>query len=196
MLHYSRYFKDEDTDEKVENIVKSMCNLLNALKKKSNELATIAEVYVLGSALEDSKFRDLISKYCSVKDLVTRAFEVRESLRELANRSDELLKNEYFMNWSTFVNGISQQEIRIFITVMGAYLTNSLAMYKLEKGEFDEASKLFNEAVNEALEALRSVEDWKNYIINHAWLIYVLHAKIPESIKHFLRLEASMSMLT
>jgi KaiC/GvpD/RAD55 family RecA-like ATPase len=200
MLHYSRYFKDEDTDEKVENIVKSMCTLLNALKKKSNELATIAEVYVLGSALEDSKFRDLISKYCSVKDLVTRAFEVRKSLRELGNRSDELLKNEYFMNWSTFVNGISQQEIRIFITVMGAYLTSSLAMYKLEKSEFDEASKLFNEAVNEALEALRSVEDWKNYIINHAWLIYVLHAKIPESIpesiKHFLRLEASMSMLT
>jgi hypothetical protein len=188
MLHYSRYFTDEDADEKVENIVKSMCNLLNALKKKSNELATIAEVYVLGSALEDSKFRDLISKYCSVKDLVTRAFEVRKSLRELANRSDELLKNEYFMNW------------RIFITVMGAYLTSSLAMYKLEKSEFDEASKLFNEAVNEALEALRSVEDWKNYIINHAWLIYVLHAKtpesIPESIKHFLRLEASMSMLT
>jgi energy-coupling factor transporter ATP-binding protein EcfA2 len=178
MLHYSYHFKDEE----VGNIVKSMCDLLNALKKESNELATIAEVYVLELALEDSKIRDLISKYCSVKDLVTRAFEVRESLRELANRSDELLKNEYFMNWSTFVNGISQQEIRIFITFMGAQLTKSLAEYKFEKDEFDEASKLSNEAVNEALEALRGVEDWENYIINHPWLIYVLHAKIPVSI--------------
>jgi KaiC/GvpD/RAD55 family RecA-like ATPase len=64
ILHYSDYF----TDEEVENIVKSMCNLLNALKKESNELATIAEAYVLKSAWEGSKYWDLISEYCSLKD--------------------------------------------------------------------------------------------------------------------------------
>jgi hypothetical protein len=77
-----------------------------------------------------------MSEYCSVKDLVARAVEVRESLRELANKSDESLKNEYFMNWRTFANGISQQKIRIFITAkvtaMEAHLMNLLAMYKLK----------------------------------------------------------------
>jgi GTPase SAR1 family protein len=156
------------TDEEFENIAKNMCNLLNALKKESNELATIAEASTLIPALEYSKlFRDFISEYCSVKDPVTRADEIRKSLKELANKSDELLKNEYFMNWSTFVPWISQQDIRKLITDMEAHLTFSLAEYKLDNYEFDEALKLFNEAA----EAYKSIEDWRSYINTRVWFL-------------------------
>ena len=163
ILYYSNYF----TKEEVENIVKSMCNLLNALKKESNELAIIAEAFTLIPALEYSKIRNFMSEYCPVKDLITRAVEIRENLKELASKSDELLKNEYFMNWSIFVTGISQQDIRKMITDTEAVLTYALAKYKFYNDEFDEASKLFNEAA----EALRSVKDWKNYIVARVWFL-------------------------
>jgi KaiC/GvpD/RAD55 family RecA-like ATPase len=145
------------TDEEFENIAKSMCDLLNALKKESNELATIAEAHALVPALTYSEFRDFISKYCSVKDPVTRADEIRESLKELANKSDELLKNKYFMNWATIVPWIPQQEIKELITDIEASLTLSLARYKFINGELDEALKLFNKA-------FKSIGYWENYI--------------------------------
>jgi polyhydroxyalkanoate synthesis regulator phasin len=155
------------TKEEVENIAKSMCDLLNALKKESNELAIIAEAYTLIPILEYSKYRDFISEYCSVNEPVTRADEVRKSLKELANKSDELLKNKYFMNWSTFVPWISQQDIRKLITDTEAVLTNSLAVYKFYNGELDEASKLFNETA----EVFKSIGDWENYIVAHEWFL-------------------------
>jgi len=155
------------TKEEVENIVKSMCDLLNALKKESNELATIAETYTLISVLEYSKYRDFISKYCSVNDPVARAVEVLKSLRELANKSDELLKNEYFMNWGIFVTETSQQYIKKMITDTEAILTLSLAEYKLYNGALDEASKIFNETA----EVFESIGDWENYIVACIWFL-------------------------
>jgi KaiC/GvpD/RAD55 family RecA-like ATPase len=155
------------TKEEVENIVKSMCDLLNALKKESNELATIAETYTLIPVLEYSKSRDFISKYCSVNDPVARAVEVHESLKELANKSDELLKNKHFMNWATFMPWISQQNIKELITDIEAHLTFSLAEYKLYNGALGEASKLFNETA----EAFESIGDWESYINARNWFL-------------------------
>jgi|GEM_PF-1013687 hypothetical protein len=151
------------TDEEVENIIKSMCNLLNALKKESSELATIAEAHVLIPALMflATGNPNPISKYCSVNDPVTRADEVRKSLRELANKSDELLKNKYFMNW------VSQQYIKEMIINTETVLTNSLAEYKLYNSELDEASKLFNETA----EVFKSIDSWYNYVTARDWFL-------------------------
>jgi DNA-binding MarR family transcriptional regulator/uncharacterized protein YoxC len=72
------------TKEEVEDIAKSMCDLLDKIKREGNELAAIAaEAFILIPALAPSKFRDFISKYCSVKDPVTRAVKV---LKELINK--------------------------------------------------------------------------------------------------------------
>ena len=178
------------TDEEVENIVESMCDLLNVLKKENNELASVAEAKALIPALEHSIFRDLISEYCSVKDPVTRADEIRKSLRELANKSDELLKNEYFMNWITFVLQMSQQDIRRVITNLEVSLTFSFAVYKFLNGELDEASKLLNEAA----EVVKSIEDWGNYIVAHSW---VLRAKVikARSVNTYVNLASNFEKL-
>jgi hypothetical protein len=157
------------TKEEVENIVKNMCDLLNALKKKkeSNELAIIAEAHALRPAFY-SKIRDFMSEYCSVSDPVIKAVEVRESLKELANKSDELLKNKYFMNWVTVAPWISpQQNIKELITNLEALLTFSLAKYKFYNDELNEASKLFNEVA----EAYKSIEDWGDYIGVRTWFL-------------------------
>jgi len=156
-------------------IVKNMCDLLNVLKEESNELATIAEAYALVPELRHSKVRNLMryaleAYYYRSYNLVTRVTKVRKSLKELANKSDELLKNEYFMNWVKqfyVTDNISQQKIRKMITDTEVKLAFSLAMYKLSNGKFDDASKLFNEIT----EASRSVEDWYNYIIARNWLL-------------------------
>jgi uncharacterized protein YoxC/energy-coupling factor transporter ATP-binding protein EcfA2 len=179
------------TDEEVEDIVGSMCDLLNALKKESNELATIAEAYILASALICSESRDFISEYCSVKDLVTRADEVRESLRELANKSDELRKNKRFKNyWVTFKPRPSQQDIREMIVNREAGLTSALALYKFDNYELDEASKLFNEAA----EVYRSIENWQNYIVARAWF---LHAEVlrTRSINEYVNVASNFEKL-
>jgi hypothetical protein len=164
LRNHNTYF----TKVEKEDIVKSMCNLLNVLKKESNELATIAEAFTLIPAVEYFKFGDLISEYCSVNDLVTRVVEVRESLKELANKSDKLLKNKYFMNWGTFATEISQQEIREMITNIETLLTYLLAVYKLGNDELDEASKLFNEAA----EVFKSIGSWENYINARFWFLF------------------------
>jgi len=148
------------TKEEVEDIVESMCISLNELKKEDNELATIAEANALIPALRHPKLRNSISEYCSVKDLVTRAVKVRKSLRELANNPDKLLKNKHFIDWATSVLWISQQNIKGLITNIETHLMSSLAEYKLDSGELDEASKLFDEAA----EAYKSIGDWYNYI--------------------------------
>jgi len=184
ILHWHFYF----TDEEVEDIVKSMCNLLNALKKESNELATIAETFILTPALMHPKLRNSISEYCSVKDLVARADEVRESIRELANKSDELLKNKYFMNWATVVPRISQQDIREIITSIEGLLILSLAEYKLKNDELDEASKLSNEAT----EIYKSIKERDGYIVARNWF---LRAGIVSSFVITLDLQAISKVL-
>jgi len=156
-------------------IVNRMCDLLNALKEESDELATIAEAYALIPELAHSEVRNLMryaleTYYYRSYNLVTRVTKVRKSLKELANKSDELLKNEHFMNWikQFYVTGnISQQKIRKMITDTEVKLTFSLAMYKLKNGKLDDASKLFDEIT----EVSRSVEDWYNYIIARDWLL-------------------------
>jgi hypothetical protein len=161
-------YQDITSKEKeVENIVKSMCNLLNALKKESNELAIIAEAYALGSVLVHPIARNFMNEYCY--DPVTRTVEVLKSLEELTNKSDELLKNEHFMNWIKFfvIGSISQQKIRIVITDIETLLMLSLAEYKFRNCELDEASKLFNEVVKVS----RSIDNWENYMAARAWFL-------------------------
>jgi hypothetical protein len=163
LSRYYIYF----TKEEVEDIVESMCILLNELKKEDNELATIAEANALIPALRHPKLRNSISEYCSVKDLVTRAVKVRENLKELANNPDKLLKNKHFIDWATSVPWISQQNIKRLITNIETHLMFSLAEYKLDSGELDEASKLFDEAA----EACKSIGDWYNYITDRDWFL-------------------------
>jgi hypothetical protein len=166
---YSNMLTGHFTEIGIELIVNMMCTLLDALKKESNELATIAEAYALASALNYPMIRDFISEYCHVDDLATRAVNILKNLKELTNKSEELLRSEYFIGWTRplVVSNMSQQKIRIVITNTEGLLMHSLAEYKLKNGELDEALKLFNEVA----EVSRSIEDWENYIINHTWLL-------------------------
>jgi hypothetical protein len=158
-------------DKVIEDIIKRMFNLLDVLKREDNELAVIAEVYTLYPALANTRARDFMSKYCYIDDLATRAAETLKNLEELANKSDELLKKEYLMDWvetEGFLN-VTEEGVRRAIMWLKGVLTFALAKYKLDNGELDEASKLSDEAA----EIMKNAEDWRSYFISRNWALRI-----------------------
>jgi tetratricopeptide (TPR) repeat protein len=96
-------------------------------------------------------------EYQYVDDPVTRAIEVLKNLKELANKSSELLKKEYFKSYiETKTLNVTEESFREVITELEGSLTFALADYRLHNGELNEASKLFNEAA----EIGKNIEDW------------------------------------
>jgi hypothetical protein len=163
----SRYPQDFD---KIEDIAKKMCDLLNVLRGKSPELATIAEAYVLPPPL---KYRGVVEgyvkQYCSINDIIAEADVVLNNLEKMAGDASKLVGNKTFMEWikaTTF--NLSEEGVREAISSIELYITKRLAEYKLDVDRPDEARKLYDKAAGIA----KSTGDIY-YLASRGWILRV-----------------------
>jgi hypothetical protein len=155
----SRYPQDFD---KIKDLpVKIMCDLLNVLEKKSPELATIAEAYVLIPSLERRDVEGYVKEYCSINDIIDEADAVINNLKEMAGDVSKLVGNNTFMEWiETRTFNLSEEGVRKVISNIEGYFTGGLAEYKLNVDRLDEAGELYNKVA----EIAKSIGDIDNYL--------------------------------
>jgi hypothetical protein len=164
----SRYPQDFD---KIKDLpVKIMCDLLNVLKEKSPELATIAEAYVLIPSLAQRDVEDYVKESCSIHDIIAEADAVLNNLKEMAGDVSKLVENKTFMEWiKTRTLDLSEEGVREVISSIEEYFTGGLAMYKLNVDRLDEARELYNKVA----EIAKSIGDIDNYLFHRSMILRV-----------------------
>jgi hypothetical protein len=156
--------------DKIEDIARKMCDLLNVLRGKSPELATIAEAFVLIPSLEHRDVEGYVKKYCSINDIIAEADVVLNNLEKMAGDVSKLVGNKTFMEWiETRTNDLSEEGVRKVISNIEEYFTNVLAGYKLDVDRLDEARKLYDKAAGIA----KSIGDITNYLVARSWILRV-----------------------
>jgi tetratricopeptide (TPR) repeat protein len=167
LILLSRYPQDFD---KIEDIAKKMCNLLNILRDQSPELATIAEASVLIPSLAHRGVEGYVKESCSINDIIAEADVVLNNLKEMAGDVSKLVKNDTFMEWieiRTF--DLSEEGVREVISGIEGYFTSVLAEYKLNVDRLDEARELYNKAA----EIANSIGDIDNSLVARSWILRV-----------------------
>jgi hypothetical protein len=168
LILLSRYPQDFD---KIKDLpVKIMCDLLNVLRGKSPELATIAEAYVLIPSLNDRYVEGYVKEYCSINDIIAEADAVINNLKEMAGEVSKLRENKTFMKWiETKTFDLSEEGVRKVISNIEEYFTSGLAEYKLNVDRLDEAKELYNKVA----EIAKSIGDIDNYLFARSLVLRV-----------------------
>jgi hypothetical protein len=157
--------------DKIEDFVKKVCILLNVLRGKSPELATIAEAYVLFPPLKlRGVVEGYVKQYCSINDIIAEADVVLNNLEKMAGDASKLVGNKTFMEWiKTITLNLSEEGVREVISSIEWYFTSRLAEYKLNVDRLDEARKLYDKAAGIA----KSIGDITNYLTSRGWILRV-----------------------
>ena len=165
----SRY--PQDFNKIKDFLIKIMCILLNVLRGKSPELATIAEAYVLLPPLRlRGVVEGYVKQYCSINDIIAEADVVLNNLEKMAGDASKLVGNKTFMEWiKTITLNLSEEGVRKVISSIEGYFTSRLAGYKLNVDRLDEARKLYDKAAGIA----KSIGDITNYLTSRGWILRV-----------------------
>jgi tetratricopeptide (TPR) repeat protein len=156
--------------DKIEDIARKMCYLLNVLRGKSPELATIAEAFVLIPSLERRDVEGYVKEYCSINDIIAEADVVLNNLEGMAGDVSKLVGNETFMEWiKTKTFNLSKEGVRKMISSIEGYFTSGLARYKLTVDRLDEARKLYDKAAG----IDKSIGAITNYLVDSSWILRV-----------------------
>ncbi|MFZ8789518.1 MAG: hypothetical protein ACO2OZ_07615, partial [Acidilobaceae archaeon] len=157
--------------DKIEDFLKRVCTLLNVLRGKSPELATIAEAYVLLPPLRlRGVVEGYVKQYCSINDIIAEADVVLNNLEKMAGDASKLVGNKTFMEWiKTITLNPSEEDVRKVISRIEHYFTSRLAEYKLNVDRLDEARKLYDKAAGIA----KSIGHITYYLSYRGWILRV-----------------------
>jgi len=172
---HRRYF----SDEKVEDVVGRVVDLLNELDKFKSSLGDIAWADALAPALEHEYVRRLMMKTLRINDVnkvVDKANEVLERLSKLRGEVQELMSDKEFMSYIEFKSiKIDEEIVKKVILDTALHLKHALARYRLDNDELEEAEELFNEVAKE----YREIGDYENDLIDSGWALRVETIKDP-----------------
>jgi hypothetical protein len=159
----SKYFDDDE----VRGVVGRVTDLINEMGRFKSSLGLIAWAYVLISALDNEDVGGSMEEALGI-DVVNNTNEVLGELNKLREKVQELMRDEEFMSYVESMNiKADEGAVRRTILYMASRLKNSLAIYRLNNDELDEAARLFNEAAKES----REIDHYNNYLINRNWAL-------------------------
>jgi hypothetical protein len=169
---HRRYFDDE----KVEDMVRKIADLLNELGRFKSSLGVIAWAVALDPALMHGGVRVLMERALHIDVVDKAASEILEKLNNMRERVQELMGDEEFMGYveSGYVKA-DEEAVKKAILGVSSLLKHALALYRLNNNEFEEAAKLFNETAKEYWE----IGVYENYLINSGWVLRVGAIKDP-----------------
>jgi len=147
--------------EEVGDIVGRVVDLLNELGRFKTSLGVIAWALALAPALEHKDVRGLMEEKLGI-DVVGKASEVLEELNDMRKRVQELMGDKEFMSYIESRSVKADEEaVKIVILEAASLLKSSLAIYRLDNNELDEAEELFNEVAEER----REIGDYENALV-------------------------------
>jgi KaiC/GvpD/RAD55 family RecA-like ATPase len=162
---YIGHFNRKEVGDMVGRVV----DLLNELGRFKSSLGVIAWAEALAPALRHEVVRGLMEEKLGI-DVVGKASEVLEELNDMRKRVQELMRDQEFMSYieSRHIKA-DEEAVKIGILEVASFLKHTLALYRLDNDELDEAEELFNEVAEER----REIGDYKNYLVARGWALRV-----------------------
>jgi hypothetical protein len=153
----------------IENIVGRVADLLNELGRFKSSLGVIAWAYALDPALAHEYVRRLMEEELDI-NVVDKANGILEELSRLRGLVQDLMSNKEFMSYIESRSVKADEEtVKKVILMAASFLKHTLAHYRLNNDELDEAEDLFKEAAEER----REIDDYKNYLVARGWVLRV-----------------------
>ncbi len=154
-------------NEKVEDAVHRVADLLNELDKLSPSLGVIAWVFALGPALDSEYVRRLMEGRLGI-DVVDKASEVLGELSKMRDEVQELMSDKEFVRYIEYrLVKADEEVVKKVICVATLSLRCALAHYRLDNDELDKAEELFNEVA----EKYREIDVYENYLVDRGWAL-------------------------
>jgi len=172
IIAYARLLKGHREyfdDEKVEDVVGGVADLLNELGRFKTSLGVIARAHALAPALIHRDVRGLMEEKLGI-NVVRKAGEVLEELGKMRDEVQELMSDKEFMGYveSKSVKA-DEKAVKKVILEATSTLKHALAIYRLNNDKLEEAVRLFNEVAEE----YREIGEYENYLIDRGWALRV-----------------------
>jgi hypothetical protein len=151
----------------VEEMVGRVVELLRELD--DTVLGTIAWAFALSPALIREHIRMLMERELHI-DVIKKVDYVLNKLNKLRENVEELQRDKEFVSYVKSIF-IEADENTVKEIIMGPllYLEDTLAYYKLDKDELNEAARLFEKVAN----GRKEIGDFENYLISRMWVLRV-----------------------
>jgi gas vesicle protein len=164
--HFNKHLSYLD-NKMVEEMVGRVAELLRELG--DTVLGTIVWAFALAPALIHEHVRMLMERELHI-DVIKKVDYVINKLNELRENVKELLGDEEFMGYaeSIFFKA-DENAVKKIILSKSLYLKNTLAHYKLNKDELNEAAGLFEKVAN----GIKEIGEFENYLISRCWVLRV-----------------------
>ena len=172
IIAYARLLKGHREyfdDEKVEDVVGGVADLLNELGRFKTSLGVIAWAHALAPALIHRDVRGLMEEKLGI-NVVNKFSEVLEELGKMRDEVQELMSDKEFMGYveSKSVKA-DEKAVKIVILEASSTLKHALAIYRLNNDKLKEVVRLFNEVAEE----YREISEYENYLIDRGWALRV-----------------------